>query len=730
MRLQSGVLAILVCLWAPVAASAAQLSPLSAPPLDSVEVLADELQTQRLSALRTDICSLGATLQDTCGPKAVEHLDTICAGASVLREETLTALEPFLVGPSTLQCPAGTLAALEQEARAQQPFPLCREAKRALANVEQRCASTPNEAEDVRALAQKLCGGFAVLDASRERFSQVLRKLTEAPRCDPSLLEVRATQGFLAAGGQEIARPAAPKSAASLPVSGDFQTMLLEGLTTFMLERARVESFAYVLDEVSDKLCKEVPNKPDGKPVLSARALFPLTCTLVTDAKKSGMLLIPGPMLHRTIVEDLQNLPERLAEVLPLAEQEQALASCSLVVGHRFGRGLMAKKPPLQLVVGALEFIETQPSCKTGLGLPEQGEVVRWVVLSKAVEAMARLIQDANKETLERWARNPLLVLEQLKPALDPVFADKLERVLKDIIPLAVQTELSVLALRSTEPGSDEQRAAFLQVARDSIALLSAIIQGGVELIPLQAEYQLKLVKVQETLKAVAALLEGDFSGGVTRLVSGQVVPVAQEPYKTMFQFSPLLVSLSTAKTSDEMAAAFEAAAAPVGSWRLKRQKGTLGLGARVGAIAGQEFVLDDAGQVPDGLTLGPWLPIGLDASLPAGGGDHTLGILVQVVDLGGLASARLAKRERTLEDGTQVEADVAPQIGFVQVVSPGVSLYWGIGRSPFVLSLGVSTSPALRGAVFTTAGEEVEKDYNVLRTSLSLSVDIPLYIR
>ena len=725
MKLSPSVVALLCCLWLPLCALAgAPRPPLAAPPLQSVEGLRAELFAERSRALRSDICQLGPDLQSVCGQRASDALASLCDGAAWPQSETLKALTPFLAGPSGRTCPPGTVEALEKEAKAQQALPLCAEARRALANTQLRCQVSSSQVSALHEQVDSVCGAFLSLRSAEvgRKELQRLSKLAEAQSCEDSLM----VQEVLEPQGGEPAVRGTTLSSAGLPVSTDFQGMLLNGLTSFLLERARVESIAYVLDEVSDTLCKE-PSK--DAPALSARSLFPLTCALVTSARKSGMLLIPGPMLHRTLVEDLQNLPARLSQALPLSTQEQALAHCSLTVAHRFGQGLLAKRVPLQLVVGALRSIAEEPSCQLALGLPQTGSSLRWLSLSKAVEAAAGLLQEADPDTLQRWARDPRLLLAKLEPVLDPAIADQLRDALDDIIPLAVQAELSVLSLRATEPGTDAQRAAFLEVVRSSMALLSAVIQAGVQLQPLQDDSSLHLLVVQHALEATADLFSGDFAGGLTRLVSSQLLPLEQEPFKTLLQFSPLLASLGSAKTSDEMAAAFEAAAAPVGSFRLKRQKTTLGLGARVGAIVSLESILSDSGRVPDGLTLGPWLPVGLDASLPAFNGKHTFGLLLQLIDLGGLANARLAQRERTVE-GTTVQPQVAPKLGFVQVVSPGVSAYWGIGHTPFVLSLGVSMAPALRSATFRTGEAQEEKDYNVLRTSLSLSVDIPLYIR
>jgi hypothetical protein len=118
----------------------------------------------------------------------------------------------------------------------------------------------------------------------------------------------------------------------------------------------------------------------------------------------------------------------------------------------------------------------------------------------------------------------------------------------------------------------------------------------------------------------------------------------------------------------------------------------------------------------PAGTVLGFHAPVGLDASWPLGG-TFTFGLMVQALDLGALVGARVEG------GGGAAGAKDLPQVGVAQVFSPGGSASLGLGKSPFLLSLGGSFSPGLRPV--STGGDA----RNVWRVTLGLSVDVPIFM-
>lgn len=151
----------------------------------------------------------------------------------------------------------------------------------------------------------------------------------------------------------------------------------------------------------------------------------------------------------------------------------------------------------------------------------------------------------------------------------------------------------------------------------------------------------------------------------------------------------------------------------PVGTYTYKRSSAfTLGINAYPGLGAGAEMLeadLDKAKGV-GGLAS----PVGLELSW--GRGLLGLrGIFFSALDLGAIATYRFSG---------ETDASVnSPQVGWKQLVSPGVYLLVQGKSHPLTLGFGAQLTPELRKV--DTAGKQEDK--NALRLGAFLSVDIPL---
>jgi hypothetical protein len=219
----------------------------------------------------------------------------------------------------------------------------------------------------------------------------------------------------------------------------------------------------------------------------------------------------------------------------------------------------------------------------------------------------------------------------------------------------------------------------------------------------------------------------------------GVALPAAARRYLAF------VVDVATAPDSDGVRRAFEAVAAPVGGWRMKRERLSLSVSAFAGVMAGLEYpdasaMADAALQPGGGWAAGLFAPIGIDLAWPAArhpfylgnlvsltppGWSH--GVFISILDVGQLTWARLS--DRSVEDGSPA---IAAGTDFTQVFSPGVYYHVGLGDSPFTIAVGASYAPALRdyrvaaGDPMDRADDRVEP-LSTLRLGLSLSIDVTI---
>lgn len=179
-----------------------------------------------------------------------------------------------------------------------------------------------------------------------------------------------------------------------------------------------------------------------------------------------------------------------------------------------------------------------------------------------------------------------------------------------------------------------------------------------------------------------------------------------------------LVTALASARTAADVKLALEKHAAPVGGYKDKHVKGRHGsVSALVGLGGGYEWgvgqydAADANSAVGDAGQLSLFAPIGLDATVGEVAGLRGVGLFASVIDIGSVASVRLANNA----------AAELPDPTWAQVISPGLFVRAGTRwTGPFVLAGGASYAPYAR--------EDANGDrHGVLRLSIFASVDITL---
>lgn len=180
---------------------------------------------------------------------------------------------------------------------------------------------------------------------------------------------------------------------------------------------------------------------------------------------------------------------------------------------------------------------------------------------------------------------------------------------------------------------------------------------------------------------------------------------------KNIAFYGGFMVDVLSAETTVAIKGIIHKYAAPVGSYRVKRQSpASVSLSAYPGFYAGLESLnnSDDTGFV-----TGVTAPIGLSVNRGTASG-HSVSLFGSVVDIGAAFSYRWQNDEAQ---------GFPAQIRWEQIISPGVHVVWGFPKVPIALMFGGQYTPQLRNI----SNENIELQANAWRIGATLTVDIPM---
>ena len=438
------------------------------------------------------------------------------------------------------------------------------------------------------------------------------------------------------------------------------------------------------------------------------RKTLPPNATLLREAFDVVWLTLPQVLEAGTSAQAIEALRKGLVELRVRAAALTGELSAQL-------------KPVVEDIIKLSEYVFalldnplTAPSLIAAL--PE--------ILTRFDEHLEKLAQAARAKGGDEWLA-VAAIADQLRSAVGglaaaPPWADELnkaEAAYEKYVAPAVPHALALYgAIRSYRAATDDasRRAALRNVLEAAISMFEQIIVPN--LCPAAAPDCDAARVASEALVAARAFLSGDYAVAIRSLVDVlALTKLGDSPaFVEIKRFGTLFADIAGAKSSDEIVVALETAAAPLGSWRLRRKKTTYGLSARVGfAIGGERIDRDDTMNNVGG-TFGLHIPIVLDYWWPGSSeGYAPLGLGIQLLDLGGIASVGFGA------DDTKVE----PDAGFAEVLAPGLTGSVGLGKTPFVLAVTGAWSPALRES------ETMDESYGVWRLLVSLSVDVPIFM-
>ena len=197
-----------------------------------------------------------------------------------------------------------------------------------------------------------------------------------------------------------------------------------------------------------------------------------------------------------------------------------------------------------------------------------------------------------------------------------------------------------------------------------------------------------------------------------------------QQVKKDFFKYGTFMATLVQAKTSDDVEKSIEAFALPTGSSRIKRETDfNVSLNAYVGPYLGGEY-LPQLKQKQTSFSAGLTAPVGIAFSwgnkksqAVRNGktvGGKSISLFIPVVDIGALASYRFADDSSSVSSVVQLK----------NIISPGLYVYYGLGKCPVSIGLGAQMGPQLR----TITAQDINVDKNIyVRFGISIAVDIPV---
>ncbi|MFO0586075.1 MAG: hypothetical protein U0441_00980 [Polyangiaceae bacterium] len=482
-------------------------------------------------------------------------------------------------------------------------------------------------------------------------------------------------------------------------------SLILNGMTDFFLARAQQELVLFLRDRLVGDLCDKGPWE----------RLLPATCEALapggTTSSSATLLGLPTALRN-----DLDRLPIGLFDVAVPASPFACVARAAIGLAEPLRQGVSLSRALKGLPQDAPHSCDGQAAVwqevRAAAGLAG-------AYLAK-VEGGAGLTQDDLKLLLGQFAAGlptpasgaapDVKWLEAMVPKVDRMLA-ALDRVRKQ---------------SSSDTAIREALIATYDVVGDVLAH-AAESSSNATLKKLTGD-------VRGSVSAAEAFASRDYTTAVLRLFSipslKTIFDGADVPEDTkkllagLTRHAQLVAALAQAKTPEEAQKALESAAAPLGSYREYRRRSGAGfLGAMLGISGGYEISPDPKGT--SGAVIAPFLPVGLEIGLTPPSAS-SLNLMFSVIDIGGLASARLSDQTGG-SSGKDKQAKVVPDPNFLSVFAPGVTLAWGISDSPFVLGLGATFAPAQRPFFACTGTCGQTETLATIRVHAFVGIDLPV---
>ena len=508
------------------------------------------------------------------------------------------------------------------------------------------------------------------------------------------------------------------------------ETAILLGITDFLIEQTEAEVQDWLLPKFYEQLCgspdvEDTTAQTDLSIDVPLKTLFTNTCSVLASSAEFG-LNTGARALHSAVRFDLRALPVSVLKIV--SENEIALQYRWEDIGEIVTAA--------EVLMDVLSGVTRDPTAILNLILDricqvEPGGTNESSALCETAPfIVSGMVEGRMPETDSEWLN--LLratLLNVCAPSVDTVrnlpcddgrTTDSLPSVFDELSKVRVH----VLAAQRAGQALQVLNASPVASPRD---LLNRRIEGAAEMlghvvgaVNVVLEDSMASHEAVITLsRSLVAFEAGDFAQGVGAAAAllGSMAPVPGDGRgllvsKNAIRLLTFAAELSSATTADEVKDAISnlaQAAASRGNKRAEEHDWLLILQAYGGVQAGSERA-DDRWAGFGGL----YLPVGFEITMP----NEQLGLFVQVIDVGALASSRIIETDKGVGN--------SPELGFSQVVAPGAYFTWAVRNTPLSIGAGGSFIPNLRRDL--DALPSGDKSLNTFRWGAFFAIDIGLF--
>ena len=553
------------------------------------------------------------------------------------------------------------------------------------------------------------------------------------------------------------------KGFAAASKASTWEGAALQGLTDFVVERAKAELRQWVMTGLLDDICPESrPASLVWTTAVSASALMPETCALTRQFAYGHP--VTDALFIKSFRADLKALPALLA-------WRQTGQTWGYVLANYFD-GLQRGVPPLLLTAGLAEVISVEEEAGKGNCFKKEANLrgdcaLFWVgVLTQAyvwaadtgpddslatsmrfIAALYVVLHDAPGDTVTSVASVLTPVVGQALAKGDPALRQLTQRLgtrlrAARVVLDQIEVETDRLkALRASGAGTKEVLASVARIAGLSAQSIADTLElpQALHLLPKVTDDLRQAMQRTRVLAEVgASLSSGQYAEGLGRLwiVLACMTQEEQErqgvdcagwtkitgleaPARLLVRHLPIIVGLADAKTPDDFKAMIDNIASPVGAWRFKRHRSMWSITGLVGFHAAQETLSGPGIASYSGQSAGLFAPIGVAYSWPTADAKNAWAVMASIIDLGAPISARLSEK-----DSDEV-SDTSTSGKFRDVISPGIYVMRGFQDSPMVIGLGWSYTPKLRRAQLPSGAEQ---DVDSRRVGIFIALDLTLF--
>ena len=289
-------------------------------------------------------------------------------------------------------------------------------------------------------------------------------------------------------------------------------------------------------------------------------------------------------------------------------------------------------------------------------------------------------------------------------------------------------TPTTVAAPTTTLPETLVKLRPLLEDASDGFALVEGISGGDLS------------ESLEGTFELIVSML-ARHGGETAKSKSAEL----ERQLDNLRRYLPMFIEIANAKSSDEVAAALQAAF-PAGGYKLKYRQPAVSINAFLGAYGGALYgsALNADATTTRGLVNGEfslYAPVGVHITGPVGRHRKrpwALGGLISVIDVGGMTTSKWVIEDSTTLDtssgGTETTAVGEPgNFNFAGLVAPGGYFTINVAKAPFALGIGASYSPFAQQMTVTTFDSNGDQTgtsqsyLGTLRFGAFLAVDITL---